>query len=364
MSAARVLSPAAVKRSRHAPCAGYVRRGGLTLVELLVVISILMLLVMVAMPALSPTKDSRQLREAARAVDLFFGASRNQALATGRACGVLLERLPARLEACVTIYPVEEPAPYAGEYLDSKVLVMHRTDGTAPDGRTPATYVRVQGIRSGTIMPRMVRQFDRIQFNQQGPLYVINSGTRQSDGSLTDPFDVYLERPDSGRCPWTTRATEATFRIFRQPMRTSGDPLELPAGTAIDLFLSRVESDYYFRLDDAQRRSSAGAADNTPVIIMFSPHGGVDVVYHARTRDSSRQPIVRWDAPVTTIGLLVGQRGRILGLDTNGTPVRPADNVLNDGDRRNYWVTISPRTGLTAAKELASGLGGIAAGGR
>lgn len=352
-------------------------RTGMTLVELLVVISILMLLVMVAMPAFSPTKESRQLREAARSVDLFLGASRNQALATGRPCGVLLERLAARPEACTTLYPVEEPPPYAGESVTSKVFVTHyKVASTVFTARITANV--------GTILPGMVRLSDRIQFNQQGPLYTITAGSTQSDGSIIPPFEAQLGRTEGELYPWynalllasAQRPTEASFRIYRQPMRTSGDPLELPAGTAIDLFLSRIEGQAgetgYFRLTTTYRRTSAGPADDAPVIIMFSPNGGVDMVYHALYRDASRRPILFGEPITSTVTLLVGQRGRILGLDANGTPLRPVDDLLNNGTDStgkwfglpNYYVTISPRTGLTAAKELAAGVGGAIAGGR
>ena len=104
------------------------RRRGMTLIELLVVAAVMMILVFVAIPSITPTTTVRSIREAARAVDIFFGAARNQAVASGRRVGVMLERLPGQPDACVTLYQVEEPPPYCGEFYNAQVSVTLNRD--------------------------------------------------------------------------------------------------------------------------------------------------------------------------------------------------------------------------------------------
>jgi len=69
-------------------------RRGVTLVELLVVVMILLTLTAIALPALSPSITDRKIREASRGVSTFLSVARARAIRLGRPVGVQLRRLP------------------------------------------------------------------------------------------------------------------------------------------------------------------------------------------------------------------------------------------------------------------------------
>ena len=94
-------------------------RSGMTLIELLVVVSIIVLLAAATIPRLQPAMDRSRVREAARSVQLYLSAARNQAMATGRSCGVMIERLPAENGCSMTLTQVETPPPYGGDSTSS-----------------------------------------------------------------------------------------------------------------------------------------------------------------------------------------------------------------------------------------------------
>jgi hypothetical protein len=334
------------------------------------------------------------VREAARAVDIFFGAARNQALSSGRPAGVMLERLPTRPEACVTLYQIEEPPPYAGEYVNSRALVQIR-----------GSYLQMWGKLTGTIAPGMVRVGDKVQFNQQGRLYVIDGGQANPDGSIRDPFilrrwalpvmavsnsnnAIYLYHLRDQDSPtayaadrWTsTQPLEVSFQIRRQPIRSVAAPLELPAGTAIDLFYSSTPNVSNYR--QAVKRTPGDPPDLSPINIVFSPNGSVDRVYQSRVcdnyynsvRDAAGLPTYTDYTPLTSIQLLVGKRSRILGVAGVGpqeSTMIPPPDLRTDGspkynadDPDNFWVTINPKSGFTVARDLYAGAAGATAGGR
>lgn len=68
----------------------HTKRHGLTLVELLVVVTILMILLGVVLPLASPNVKGRKIREAARQVNTAFTGAKTRAEGTGRSAGVII----------------------------------------------------------------------------------------------------------------------------------------------------------------------------------------------------------------------------------------------------------------------------------
>ena len=95
------------------------RRRGMTLVELLVVLVIVLLLAAATIPRLKPEIDRSRVREAARSIQLYLSSARNQAMATGRLCGVMIERLAAENGCSMSLTQVETPCPTAEISLNS-----------------------------------------------------------------------------------------------------------------------------------------------------------------------------------------------------------------------------------------------------
>ena len=100
------------------------RRSGVTLIELLIVILIMLMITAVTVPAISPALEGRKVREAARIVEVFLNGARNRAIGSGHSVGVLIEPDENEPSQCIALSYVEQPDPYAGDYQNSKILVL------------------------------------------------------------------------------------------------------------------------------------------------------------------------------------------------------------------------------------------------
>ena len=96
-------------------------RGGMTLIELLMVVFILLLVTAIAIPVMRPAMEGRRIREAARAMNVYLGSARGRAAEIGRPCGVLIERYDGNPQLAMTLHQAEVPPPYAGD-LDNAVI--------------------------------------------------------------------------------------------------------------------------------------------------------------------------------------------------------------------------------------------------
>lgn len=116
---------------------GTIRRG-FTLVELLVVIFIMLAITAVTIPIISPSLKNRDVREAARMIDVFFNGARSRARATGHIYGVMIERMPGMPNGAVTLSYCEQPDAYTGDYASAVSFP------GAPPGATGST-IRMLG---------------------------------------------------------------------------------------------------------------------------------------------------------------------------------------------------------------------------
>jgi type II secretory pathway pseudopilin PulG len=270
-------------------------RGGVTLVELLVVVTILMMLAAFAIPTMRPLTEGRRIREATRAIDVFITQAKIRAAEIQRPVGVLFERMrldagdPLDLtddtyqdDACNILRIVEVPPPYAGEFNNSRVRIQNITTG--------ANYfiLKIQ-INANDFANGLLRVGDQIQFNYQGPFYEIiydstpfidlSTGTpvtandfeinpatgyidfiRPADSNYAAdkpaPGDTWVEThvltvatpaSELGGVPWPTGSWSSgvPFQVHRQPQASPLPPLRLPKDTVVDL----ADSGYYNSLD-------------------------------------------------------------------------------------------------------------------
>jgi type II secretory pathway pseudopilin PulG len=99
-------------------------RRGVTLVELLVVILIMLLITAVTVPAIAPSMKNRDVREAARMIDVFINGARTRAQQTGHSYGVMIERMPGQPNGSVTLSYCEQPDAYTGDYTSSTIQLL------------------------------------------------------------------------------------------------------------------------------------------------------------------------------------------------------------------------------------------------
>jgi type II secretory pathway pseudopilin PulG len=336
-------------------------RPGITLLELLVAMSILLLITAAALPSLAPNLGQRRIREAARQVDTFLGSARNRAMESGRPTGVLFAPIQLgaggsafSLPAANVLYQVEVPAPYCGGSLTSVAQVYtvasNISQGTATVYAAPSL--------SSDIDTSIVQSGALVQLNHQGPLYSL---TGVSTSRLTLQLTGATALPGYVP-PWPTsqnNAPSVPYEIFRLPIRSVATPLQLPAGTVIDFYYSGVDNPNPAQTGNTDNvnyspYTLAPSPNNSPVftgsvlvngpMILFSPSGAIDSIYAPVAVGAAQQP-----SPASgLVHLLVGRFDRI---DHGGRTPLVDDGLPNWQDSSNLWVTVSPQTGLIGTKE-------------
>ena len=99
---------------------------GMTLIELLVVISILGLLTVVVLPALSGNRENNANRNASQQVSGLISQSRNDAISAGRWAGFTVETTELDIARC------RVPPPYQGDTTSSMVQFEYDPTSTPP----------------------------------------------------------------------------------------------------------------------------------------------------------------------------------------------------------------------------------------
>lgn len=374
--------PANAPRTGRRP----ILRRGFTLIELLVVISIMMLLVVITVPGMRPAMEARRIREAARAVNVYFGAARGRAIGSGHAVGVAIVRDGNMPLAGLRLIQVEVPPPYAGDVDNAAVRVQDWTYSTDtpglvnywPDG---SSILKVQ-VRVGDFSPGLLRLGDTMRLAGRGPDFTIIAdllfgGNFPLDGSgyldfsqgvdnnmdgWVDNFYVTLRVPPRtvAAMPWQrdfpakmgTHPDPAkwsfpvAFQVTRQPVTSAIAPLILPKSVVIDLWYSGTPSAWF-------AGPLTGALSTPYPTIMFSSSGSVTEIA-ADTLPLGRMPAAE------PIYLLVGRRDRVNPDPTQGNPMThliPAtaeDGGTNADDLANLWVAINPQTGYVVCAEMAA----------
>ena len=320
-------------------------RRGLTLIELLVVISIMLIVTVIAVPAMKPAMENRKIREAAREVNVYLGSARNHAIELGRPVGVLFT-IDTTIQGnpSLELQQVEIPATYAGDTTGATASVYF-----SPSSTNPSTTYNSDGTVTYTVTitftPALGVAFhvgDFIQFDYQGLLFSIASVSSTTPPISSATATIHL--PPGWPLPWPTPTQGVTvavpFQITRLPVfsttaiatlatQSAVAPLQLPSGTVIDLQFSGTNSGFGF---------AHGAA--SPMLI-FSPAGGVSWVYPLYTGGvPTLSPLI------DPVYFLIGRRDRMY---------LPVDNLANWQDPNNLWVSVTPQTGRITTVENAAG---------
>jgi type II secretory pathway pseudopilin PulG len=278
----------------------------MTLVELMVVVAIAIVLVAAAVPIMRPALKDRKLREASRQLNTFIANAKARAAETGRPVGIWIARDTNYNNSSYQIFLAESPPPFAGETIGATATLIDRGDGFA----NQASFTDSQGL---------VKVMDTSQFNYKGPKFLTTTITAAP--SRTGTF----MSPSGLPSPRVSAAYPPKFPVFRQPIRSSGSPLELPGGIVIDLEQSGVGT-----------TGNEMSATGTPVVFTFRPTGGVDRVYG-------------WAPPnAGTIHMLIGRIEQVSALE-------PTFAKQNLADPTVLWVSVGHLTGtITTAENVVN----------
>ena len=293
-------------------------RLGLTLIELLVTIVIMVTVLAGALPLLSPNNNSRKLREASRQLNSLLSQAQAQAARDGRPVGVGFREsgtVAPHSGMALEAYLIAEPQPFTGFSENSRVHVEPLTSkyGAGGNGGTRfPKYVDRQmcrlvfGLMGGAtpspdpFPPNMLRIGDVIDVG--GNIFVIaDDGDQKMDPNEVDVVNGVEYLLSDGvsnteiECVWINSSGQQLpvgspgrsqqfyrpYLIRRQPGNTSEQPLQFPRGIGIDLQASGAVGLSVPEQFDEMQPIPAPPTKITPLTIsvMFSPNGSLDTLY-------------------------------------------------------------------------------------
>ena len=355
-------------------------RPGVTLVELLIVVSIMTLLAAIALPSMQTGMEARRTREATRAIHVYFGSARVRAIENGRPVGVMIERSDENPEAGVLLRQVEIPPPYAGDF-DGTTLVLQ--DWTAVPNQDPSIsdpdfymrgyHVVKAFIAPGNLSDGIVKRGNRVRLGYKGPSYIIvEDPYERPDVDYPVDADEYILFSTVG-CVLTLRAAndqvnavpwidvvpsgswppsvdfsdpalwsgETPFQITRNPVSSSVAPLSLPRGMVVDLGDSGNDMGVFPETTQVA----------TGPLIMFSPDGQIESIWANGVSELASLPIY----------LMIGRRERVgqpVSLPPSLTvpPLLAEDGLENWQDADNLWLALTPQSGQVTVAEVSAEL--------
>jgi hypothetical protein len=192
-----------------------------------------------------------------------------------------------------------------------------------------------------------------------------------------DVGDRLQDRVAVPRNPFWTNPT--SFRILRQPMPASGEPFQLPEGTAIDLRASGAAIEiegtgssttargFFYNPDVPSAPDRVNNSD--PIIIMFTPEGAIERVRFNQKNGGNAVANNIYDTrPVSNLFLLVGRRQNAPPPELDPTidkTLDPSFPTLTDQQKQeaketvnwlmgeSRWIVIGAQSGRVVTVENA-----------
>jgi prepilin-type N-terminal cleavage/methylation domain-containing protein len=266
------------------PPSAATRRAGFTLLELLVVITILSLLSVIVLPNIAGSVNSRRYRDVAKNVSAFIARSQSRAIGARSPRGVMLQPLSGNTAAAIDVFLADTPDAYAGETTDSVAALDFTGFDYATGVSVPVTFDTA--TRDRLLTPKFCMAGDTIQFGGTGAKYKL---------LITDPptlpFRVgmwFEDNQNPRNTAWPQPPATGgglPFRIWRQPTRGTGGGLQIAKGVCIDLAASTMGTVPFSAF------MTTNVADNT-ISIMFDATGKPsEIVHSGGLRTSVSAPI-------------------------------------------------------------------------
>ena len=208
----------------------------MTLVELLVVVTILLILAVTVLPSIAGSAESRRSRETARSVSSFIARAQSRSIGRQQWAGFMFLAATGAGLGAVDLLTVDVPEAYRGDSATASVsIACGGTSGTA-SAFTVGDLSSIGTVNTGTN--------DLIRFDSRGPTFEITSGSSlpivfRPRGNTSGTTSGGTGGEDIGQStlntPWPSPSPAThTFEIFRQPV-PAGPPFTLPEGRVIDI---------------------------------------------------------------------------------------------------------------------------------
>jgi prepilin-type N-terminal cleavage/methylation domain-containing protein len=292
---------------------GMKTRRGVTLVELLIVVAVMVVLMAIALPAAKTGVERSRLRSAASIVQQQIRLARSVAVETGRPASI---RLSGDGSAVFSIDVLSSPlSNYAGDMVDSRAIVSIPSPGVI--------RCRLEDAMAGSV----VNIGDVFRFDYKWGRYRVVGKSQQILPSIPDPlvlvpvwiFDLAEDSP----LPIPVgKSAQWLFVVTRKPDAVVSSA-SLPGIACIDLSGSGYGTD-----DDTFATGGPVAA---PLTIDFDASGAAVAVRFGTVEHVLLQPLNLLIGEVDDVGIRVGT---------------VAENVTNGNA---LWVSI-PRSGDATVK--------------
>ncbi len=343
---------------------------GMTLVELLIVISITVLIAAVVLPTVKTLLKDRKGNQAALQLRAFIQAAQARAIGRNREVAVVLERNTkygdnyTNRNAVIRLSLAEVLPPYRGDLENSTVAL----------SACPTAPYNTGNINQATInlgLNATARHFvnigDRIAFDDHPERFeIVDFSPKDASGKVpvgTPMVNViFWNQPYNYAYAGTSRQSTSPrgpivnlipgdhkFRIYSRPRRLFSKPLDMPKGTCIDLSVSGVgQAGYGFASDTINPASPLPVEYFKPVYLLFNPSGALSVVYG----NAPASPNMERYIPTSSVYLMVGKVEQVAPVrsyaDLTGAVSENDTYTPNISDFGSYWVKISPDSGQIA----------------
>lgn len=307
-------------------------RRGMTLIEILVVVGIMMVIMAVSVPVLAPVAESRVGRECARGVQSALESARARAVRLGRPCGVAL-------------------VPFHDEYKYACISVEQLT---APPSVTTTYSLSGSSITVNTGNLPTLKRGDSVQLNFSGPRFIVTnqSGNTLNSQAWYDSIDgeqLHYDFSQFGSetdryCTVNYFPVSEVNNAFAKALGLES-AYTLPKGYIVDLFFSGVGTGQW---SGVLNSVSGNNMRRFPPSIIFNPDGTASLYISGTKMDLDTQSDSR-------IYILVGAWERMIY--SGNTLAEDGHSNIQSPD--SFWVVVNPRTGMvtTAANNAFSGTG-------
>ncbi len=287
-------------------------RRGFTLIEMLLVMSIMLVLAAMVIPKLRVVTADRKIREAARVVESMFATARDDAMVNGFA-GIEIVRNPNYTNGATKLFRMRILPPYAGDFVGDVASVSQNAMTLNFEFQLPV----------GASYPPPINDYavnDFVQFNLRGPLYRI-SGAPVGGPYVLDVDLSYQVVPPL--------AVGVPFKIFRKSVRVVSSEVNLPRGQYIDLALSGF--------------GIPALTGTDSVAVMYDTHGAIERFYPTYVTGGAASTGFLPPAPLF---LLVAS-------DEEANGIAPLDNISN------LWITVNQTNGAVNTSEMGANTGSL-----
>ena len=292
---------------------------GMTLVELLVVVAIMVLLLAVSVPMLRPMLQSQKTSHAAQVLAGAFKHARTKAIHEQRSYGIRLIPFETAPTTAVQLHLQKTGIGIANVVNPLDIRVRVEDGMIIPYRFEEGAWQQVDWSELADVFQHFEEGY-RIQFNRLGRSLGYRKSETGDGFQLDSPYDaVTLPEDESNE-----NKDAMEYRISKQDEGITLawlPPVVMPRGTIVDLAFSGGES----KVPDAFSRGDE-------VIVMFSPAGYVDRVYingeEYEVNEMLYFCVGDWDRQVDMYGNTLAEDGK-------SNLAAPA----------TYWVTLHPKTG-------------------